>query len=515
MSKKKDESKRTTSAPKGGEVVRASIKIEHPDYLPSAEEMGEKEPAQEQPVKPLANMKIKEIRALPEDERKKLLSRPEFRQAWAQFSETLLKNLFNESVELEFDNEELKHYIELELKKALKDPKFNNLTIDDIFEAQQADTDPKSRAAIVLERAKARQQFETKHPLQPQYGGKEGIKKLSKNNSALINAMQYREQIGTGAFDLNVMPKKNITSYVEMSFKNDANGVYSVIKNITPYERMVLDRAAACVKYANAHNFVCVVDGYIIGKLMPGNHEKVTEDEAEEINAILEKFWHLFIKIDATDEMRQRGHELAPGEAFIIEGYCLNLIGITYRTRTGQTKRGFIVVNDPLPQYYAELTGALISVNVDLLDIKTTTSKNGELVINKNKPLNMNKERQILADYMHRRIMIMKKQAERAKDAYRKQEAKRAKQKQAGNPQDDYKTLEQYEREQGLTPLIRFSSVFHELGMEYTGDKKSRDKLASLKEFCTQALNYWQACGLIAGYSIAGRGNDAKINIKL
>ena len=513
MSKKKEE--KNASTPKSGEGVRASIKIEHPAYLPSAEEIGAADPTQEQPKKPLAKMKLKEIRALPKDEREKLFKRPEFRQAWAQFSQTLLQTLFNEDVELEFENEELKHYIELEFKKALKDPKFNNLTIDDIFEAQQGESDPKSRAAIILERAKARAQFESKHPLQPQYGGKEGIKKLSKNNSPLINAMQYRDHIGAGAFDLNVMPAKKITSYVEMSFLNDANGIYSAINNITPYERMILDRAAACVKYANANNFVCVIDGYIIGKLMPGNHEKVTEEEAEEINAILEKFWHLFIKIDATDEMRQRGHELAPGEAFIIEGYCLNLIGITYRTRTGQTKRGFIVVNDPLPQYYAELTGALIPVNVELLDIKTTKTKNGELVIDKSKPLNMNKERQILADYMHRRIMIMKKQEERAKDAYRKNEAKRAKQKQAGKPQDDFKRLEVFEREQGLTPVIRFDAIFQEMGTEYTGDKKSRDKLASLKEFCTQVLNYWKACGLIAGYSITGRGNDAKISIDL
>ena len=164
MSNSKKENANKSNAKEGGEVVRKSIKNDRPNFLPPetpGEEITPQSNADKPTNKPFAKMTIKEIKALPEEERAKIFKRPEVRQAWKQFSETILKAMFDENIELEIDDEELKKYIEQEYKKAQKDPAFRNITIDDIFAAQQADADPKSRAAIILELAKAKQQFET------------------------------------------------------------------------------------------------------------------------------------------------------------------------------------------------------------------------------------------------------------------------------------------------------------------------------------------------------------------
>lgn len=413
---------------------------------------------------------------------------------------------------------ELLPHIKAELKKARKDPEINNLTVFEVLDAQIEKNarkfdaaasapgmtlPPKSKALIILEKALRRQALMKKYPAQPNYD----IKSISVINNTLVNYLQDRPIIGAGPFDLPVMTKKDITAYTTISFEDDTSDIYAGIENISEFERAVLDRIYSLKKYADNIGVPCLIDGYTIAGCMPGAAGKTRPHEAAMYNEIIEKFRHLFINVDATDEMRERGAEIPEGDKFILNDYCISAIGAEYRTKQGDIKPGYILRDIPLPHKYAEQTNQIITISADLFDIKETLpDASGKLAITDNN-ISMTQTRQNMVNYLLRRIYIIKNDFAKAKELQRKYEAKRSKQAKNGGTVDEYKPIKDFCK---IEHKIKFDTVFEKSGVI----DPSKTEAARLRNFSADALNYWQAKGIIKDYEIV-TGKAAHIKIIL
>lgn len=409
-------------------------------------------------------------------------------------------------------DKELIPHIKAELKKARKDPEFDNITIYDVLanegEANAYETGiadekitPKSKETLIFERAIARRDLMRKYPAQPNYN----IKSMGIANNPLITYMQEQSKIGTGAFDLPAIPKKDITAYTTITFEDDKAGIYAGLKNITELERATLDRIYNLKRYADNKGVPCLIDGYTVAACMPGGAGRIRPKEAELYNSIIEKLRHVFIKCDATTEMIERG-EIQEGETFFFDDYCISATGAEYRTRTGQVKKGYIIKDIPLPHQYAEMTGQIVTIPADLFDIRETIAADaGALRITDNY-ISMTQIRQTIVNYLLTHIHRLAYDYQRAKDAYRKNEEKREKQKKKGVPVDPQKSIESFCK---LPGKISFATIFDKCGVI----EPDRIQAKRYRDFCADALNYWKAKGLIKGYEIQA-GKNACIIIE-
>ena len=423
-------------------------------------------------------------------------------------NDTRLQDLLKE--QLAKDQELLPH-IKAELKKARKDPETNNLTVFDVLAAQ---TDknarenlgvnrPMSKAEVILNNSLRRLALTKKYPLQPRYD----VKQIGMINNTLVNYLQDRQVIGAEPFDLPVMPKRDITAYTTIYFDDESSGNYAGITQFNELERAVSDRLYSLAKYAKEHNTPCLIDGYIIAACMPGGGGKVRPNEAELYNSIIEKFRHLFIYCDCTDEMRARGEDIPEGDTYILNDYYISAMGAEYRTKSGDIKKGYILRDIPLPYTYAEQTGQIITIPAELFDIKETIEdkEKGKIAL-LDTNVRLTQTRQSIVNYLLRRIYIIKGDHKRSKDQYRKYEAKRKAQKDKGQTPDDFKPLQAFCK---MSNLIKFDAIYKKAEIEPTKAEALR-----LRNFCRDALNYWQAKQIIKGYEIH-TGKDASIKIIL
>lgn len=418
-------------------------------------------------------------------------------------------------------DKELLPHIKAIMKKRRKDPEFQNITIYDVLDAQSEanarnlgglKNEPKSKAFLVLEEALRRKAI----PLQPNHK----IKTHSEANNLLINYMQDNSIIGTKQnekpFDLPVIPARNITAYTSIAFDEEStkSGIYAGIENITEQDRRVIGIMYDLWKEADKSGTPCLINGEIIAANMPGGAgNKITAKEAERFNDIIEKLRHLFIYIDATDEMRARakarGDELPDDYKFILDDYCISALGgKEYRTRSGQVKKCFELHAVPLPIRYAEETKQIISISADLYDVQQTiTGSNGELKI-LNKYVSMTERKQSIVSYLLRRIHLMIYDYKKAKDALRKHNDRQKKKAGKGHELQEHKTISDFREIK--SDIIKLSAVYEKCGLL----DPTRTEAQRCRETCKEALDFWKAKGLINDYEIK-TGKDAFIKISL
>lgn len=397
----------------------------------------------------------------------------------------------------EDDIKDLSPYIQKAIRKIKKDPAYQNLTFEDVISA----SDPQNKFAYILDLARRLQEEDRKikqYPLQPRYD----LTKYSVNNNNLITYLQDAEVIGAGAFDLPAL-KGNITAYTSCEFREDS-GMYQSIKSLTEYERSILDVIGSLKKYADNNNMPCLIDGYIVGSKMPGGGTKILDAKAQEINAIIEKLRHLWIDTDITSEMRARGTDIPEGDEVALRDYCISAREMQYRTRTGQVRSAFLLKDLPLPLQYADMTNEVISIPAkcySITKIKPSPST-GEPMIT-NELIKMSKDRQACASYILRRICIMQNDWKKAKDAYRKHEAKRKDQERRGLMPDEYEPVNTYCKQKHLIAMDTL------IGKIYPDKEISRKVASDINLFIRQLLDYEQAIDFISGYEMQSNGKKA------
>lgn len=414
-------------------------------------------------------------------------------------------------------DEDLAPHIKAELKKAQKDPEISNLTVYDILQAQHYERarrlasekpnakgskeileTPKSKAEIILARAKEAQAFKNKYPLMPSYN-LAAIKKASTN---LTDAMQKSGIIGEGARDIPALKDKDITTFFSLDFQgidDDPAGSiknYSGIKNLTFEEMRVLSRIFSILQYASENNKPCVINGYTIAECMPGGTDRIRKEVAEHYNDIIEKFRRLYVKIDATDEMRKR-RIIGEDEKLVFEDFCISALKGEYRTRTGDTKTAYFIRDIPVPYVYADKSNQIVSIPRKDFDIRAINADGAR----SEAFMSMTTQRQNFVEYLLCRIYIMKNDLKRAKDALRSYESRRKK-----SPALPEKKIEDFCIQ---SHTIRFDTLFETCG---AGDMTATEKNRA-RDFCKIALENWKQDGVISDYTVKA-GKNASIKIE-
>lgn len=278
--------------------------------------------------------------------------------------------------------------------------------------------------------------------------------------------------------------QKEITVYVMADYEPEKG----IVSNLTEYERDVSDAIMSIWEQAKREGKPAAFTTDSLYRAMPGRGERASPQQKGAITKAAEKFLHLYLDIDATDELRKRG-VIGAGDTYHVKDYYLRAQEHIYKAKGGQPVRAWLMTGEPLILNYAKLTGQLLTVPAQYLAIEKIKQgkASGELVT-------MNAPRQAMTSYMLRRIAVMKHDLKRAKETMRSYNRRRKKDK----------TLEELPlaafREQSDT--ILFESLFKATGTESTNREVTRRN----REFCFDVLDYWKASGYIRDYQQQTKG---------
>lgn len=312
-------------------------------------------------------------------------------------------------------------------------------------------------------------------------------------NSTLMNHLAGalgKRPINAGAHDLLVMPatkrRGEITVYVMATYEPDKG----ITSSLTEYERDVSDAIISIWEQAKREGKPAAFTGDTVYRAMPGRGETASPQQKGAITKAVEKFLHLYLDIDATDELRKR-RVIEEGATYHIKDYYLRAQEHVYKAKGGQQVKAWLMTGEPFILDYAKKTGQILTVPAKYLEIAKV--KGGEI---SRELVTMNANRQAMTSYMLRRIAVIKHDAERAREAKRSYDRRCSTDKTLPD-----KPLAAF-REQSNT--ILFSSIFKETDTETTNRKQQMLN----RNFCFDVLDFWKASGYIKGYRQQKKGRS-------
>ena len=312
-------------------------------------------------------------------------------------------------------------------------------------------------------------------------------------NNALMNALVQKPAINAGPFDLVVANeqarRKEITNYTIVSYDPGESGITITDPHLSEYERQVSDAVISLWAEAQRAKLPPVFTVDMIYQSMPGGGERPQPAQRAAITRTIEKFRRLHITMDATEEMRKRG-KIGPNATFTIDSYYLHVARAEYKARNSrQVVTAYKVEGEPIMLTYSQMTGQLLTVQAKHLAIRKVKAG---LISPEVIPATAG--RQAMTGYMLRRIAIIKHDAEAAKDAYRQYEKRRKRE-----PELEAKPLAAFRKQ---SPVILFDTLFAEAGTATDNRAQAKDN----RDYCFSVLEYWQATGLIKGYTEQRKG---------
>lgn len=283
-------------------------------------------------------------------------------------------------------------------------------------------------------------------------------------NNALMNILQSKPAINTGAFDLVVAnPRgrcKEITAYTMVTYTDEQeSGVSITDAKLSEYERQVSDALVSLWIEATKENLPPIFTTDTIFRAMPGGGDKPSAGQKSAITRTIERLRRIHITVDATDEMRKRG-VIKDGEVMRFDDYYLSATRAEYRVKNGgQVVQAYKINAEPIVLSYCRLTNQLLTVPAKYLSVQKVKrgKTSGELVA-------MTPDRQAMTGYLLRRIAVMKRDKKNKKSIQ--------------------------------SNTILFDTVFEDVGLR----AQSRDKAFDNRKFCYEVLDYEIAVGYIKGY---------------
>ena len=324
-------------------------------------------------------------------------------------------------------------------------------------------------------------------------------------NNTLANALQTDHLIEhpeeAQGWDLTVSNAKNrrreITAFTMVTYDPGNTGITITDANLTEYERQVSDAIVSLWIEATKEKLPPVFTPDMIYRAMPGGGEKASPQQRGAITRTIEKFRRLHITVDATDEMRARGL-IGPDKTFKLDDFYLSAVHAEYKAKNGgQTVNAYKLNTEPIILTYSKMTKQILTVPAEFITIEKVkknpvtkaTEKSGELLM-------MNAERQAMTGYLLRRIAIMKRDNEKAKDALRSYNNRRRRDKTL-----EEKPLAAFKTQ---SDIILFDSIFDDAGIKIT----SRDKALDNRNFCFDVLDYQKVVRNIKGYEKQTKGRS-------
>jgi len=289
-------------------------------------------------------------------------------------------------------------------------------------------------------------------------------------NNALMNALQQKQAINAGAFDLVVANphgrRKEITAYTMVTYDAEAAGTALAAANLSEYERQVSDAVITLWLEAKKQELPPVFTTDMIFRAMPGGGDKPSPQQRGAITKAIEKMRNLHITVDATEEMRLRG-AIGKNEVCEFDDFYLSALRVQRRIKNGgQTVTAYKLNTEPVILTYSRMTKQILEVNAKYIEIRK---------VKKGQPaeiMPMTAGRQAMAGYMLRRITVMKR--------------------------------DKKNKVQTQSNVILFDTLFAEAGTATDNREITRRN----RDFCFDVLDYWKATGLIKGYAQQTKGRS-------
>ena len=320
-------------------------------------------------------------------------------------------------------------------------------------------------------------------------------------NNALMNTLQQQAAINAGAFDMVVSNargrRKEITAYTMITFDPGETSIKITDAKLSEYERQVSDAIVSLWIEAIKEEIPPIIYPEMIYRAMPGGGDKASPQQKGAITKAIEKFRHLHIYVDATEEMRKRG-VIGENETMRFDDFYLT----ARHVEKGKTKNGrrtidhaYYLTAEPIILTYCKLTNQLLTVPAEYIAIEKVQNFKGKNIAT-GELLPMTATRQAMTGYLLRRIAVMKRDAKEAKERKRSYDRRRAKDKSL-----EEKPLAAF-REQ--SPVILFDTLFADAGL----DGQTKQSAANNRDFVFQVLDYWELCGNIKGYEKQTKGRS-------
>ena len=312
-------------------------------------------------------------------------------------------------------------------------------------------------------------------------------------NSYLMNylaGVKGKKPINAGEQDLPVINEdkrqREITIFVMASLETE-NGI---ISSLTEYERNVSDAIMSIWEQAQRDGVTPAFTADSLYRAMPGSGERASAQQKGAITKAVEKLRHLYLDVDATLELRQRGI-IGEKDTYTINENYLTLRRHDYG-RYGERKQTAweIKVIPPILDYSKRIK-QILTVPAKYLAIEKVKQgkASGEILM-------MNADRQAMTSYMLRRIAIMKHDRERAADALRSYNRRRSRDKTLPE-----KTVAAFRRQ---SDTILFDTLFEETATSTDNRKMTMNN----RNFCFDVLDYWKTTGYIKGYEKQTKGRS-------
>ena len=289
-------------------------------------------------------------------------------------------------------------------------------------------------------------------------------------NNALINNLTMYPVINAGDFDMNVInqkgKRKEITTYTIVSYDQAKDGAGNLITSkLTEYERQVSDAIISIWEETRKNGLPPEFTTDMVYRAMPGSGDKPSPQQAGAITKTIEKFRHLHIYLDITEEMRARGINT---DKVIYDDFFLSVAKVTRKIKNGgQTVIAYHLHTEPLILSYCKQTNQLITVSAKWLEVKKVKSGKAS-----KENMAMTQERQAITGYLIRRIAVMKN--------------------------------DKHNKKPTQSNTILFSTLFDDIGAPEPDKKKA----AAIRDFCFDVLDYYKAEGIIADYERQTKGRS-------
>lgn len=306
-------------------------------------------------------------------------------------------------------------------------------------------------------------------------------------NNALMNTLQQKEAINAGPFDMVVANatgrRKEITAYTMVELDPGETDIKITDAHLSEYERQVSDAVISLWIEASKEKLPPIFTPDMIFRAMPGGSDKASPQQKGAITKAIERFRRLHITVDATDEMRKRG-VIGSSATFKLDNFYLSATHAEYKIKNGgQTVNAYKIDTEPIILTYCNMTKQLLTTPAKYITIQKVKSDraSGEL-------LPMTADRQAMTGYMLRRVLVMKRDENEAKDKKRQYDRRRAK--------DDSLKEKPLNAFRDKSRVILFDSIFS-AAENVTADRKQTMRN---RDFCFNVLDFWKVSGLIADY---------------
>lgn len=300
-------------------------------------------------------------------------------------------------------------------------------------------------------------------------------------NNTLINVMSAKPLINAGAVDVTVSQEKEITTYAMIL---DAENEHTAPYKLPNFERIVSTAIGSIYIQAKKDGYDrVIVTPASIYKAMPGGGDRVTPKAAEQIDKAVEKMRGRKVVIDATSELAAY-KKIGNDEKFLLDDFMIHARRGVYICRNRKETVGWEIYTKPALFEYAEKSGELVNVPAKVMQTP---------IMQGAKQISINETRRELWDYLVRRIVVIKRAYDKAKDESRYK-------------RNEGKTLEQIMAKHGKSPVILYQTAFNAVNITTT----NRAVLKENRDFCKWLLKYWKKIEFICDYQEVKQGNTYK-----